>query len=271
MKNSKLIFSPDGKILFHWFKAVKSFWEVGEALLPESAETFTDVWDVGNRRLLYTVPGYIVGVSEDSRTFLTQQGENTFILREITTGGRLLLEKSFSESYTLYQRTTIFFHKSQLFVKDIFGIYPPQEISKSDSLTNIVLGPCLFMTMEFDFGDGIEGAYGQAINFQENEVVFTFSVNRHAVQVPINFSTVHNILFIGINFKSYDLTTGQDLDNHVTKAIDRTLRAVGKQVHGITFHPDGKRMAVSLSEIAVEIRDITTGKKIISLSKQKAA
>ncbi|MCP4373586.1 MAG: hypothetical protein GY797_36600 [Deltaproteobacteria bacterium] len=244
---------------------MKSFWEAGEAILPETQKTFTDVWDVENNRLLHTFSGYIIGVSEDSKTFLMQRAENDFVLRDVNTGKELRLDKSLAESFNYYQRSIVFFRNYKPFVKDVFGVLPPKQISKPDSLNNIVLGPYLFMAMEFDFGDGIDGAYGQAIDFLKDEVVYTFNVSRHSVQVPINFSTVHNILFVDKGFRPYDLTTGEDVDNQAIRAIRKTLDKVNKQIHGITFHPDGNRMAVSLSVNEVEIWDINTEEKVSTL------
>lgn len=252
MKNSKLIFSADGKYLIHWFLKVKDSWTRAEALLPEPDKTSFDVWDIEKKQLLFTFPGYPIGVAEDSQTFLMQNEEGKVVLRELATGKRLKPDPSLANVYLPHQRTILLYRDKKLFAQDVFVIYPPQVIEMPDIPHNLVIGPYLFLPMWFDFGEGAEGAYGYAINFLTNERAYIFSVNRHDPQVPINFSTVHDLLFVGYRFEPYNLKTNSYVNNALTQTIHRILKTINssqKMVHGFTFHPNGQWMAVSVTDV----------------------
>lgn len=265
---SKLIFSSNGTILFHWFEAVRPSWTAGDTYLPKPSDTFVDIWDTINNQFRYKVPGYLIGVSNDSRTFLTQYATNSFSAWETTTGVELKLEHIAPDAYSYHQRV-ILSNENGLKVQDVFGKYPPQRISTSpDPVSNVVLGPYLFIAFWFDWGD-IDGAYGHAIDLPTGEIAYTFSVDRHSAQVPIYFSTVHSMLFIGSDnlndFVPYNIKTGAELKSSTANLMSGLLRKIRKQVNGVTFHPDGELMAVSLSENAIGIWNINTGRKIKTL------
>jgi len=267
---SNLIFSSDGTILFHWFEAVRSSWTAGDTYLPKLSDTFVDVWDTTSNQFRYKVPGCLIGVSRDSRTFLTQCATNSFRAWETNTGAEVKLEHISPDAYSYHQRV-ILSSENGLKVQDVFGKYPPQRISTSpDPVSNMVLGPYLFIAFWFDWGDGIEGAYGHAVDFHTGEIAYTFSVDRHSVQVPIYFSTIHNMLFIGSDnrneFVSYDIKTGAESKSSPANLISGLLGKIRKPVNGVTFHPDGKFMAISLSKDAIGIWNINTGRKVKTLS-----
>jgi len=62
---------------------------------------------------------------------------------------------------------------------------------------------------------------------------------------------------------TYNLTTGEELNNDFTKSVRDILRGIGRKMHGFAFHPDGRRMAVSLSKKKIGVWDVASGKRLI--------
>ncbi len=60
---SKLIFTPDGQFLLHWFAEQPTAWSAGASLAPEAARTRVVVWDLSGNDEWLAVPGYLVGLA----------------------------------------------------------------------------------------------------------------------------------------------------------------------------------------------------------------
>src|SRR5262245_44003367 len=103
---SKLVFTSDGRMLLHLFESIKSSWSAADSQTP-SFGTSIDVWDIVNAKFLYSTLGYLIGPSDDGKTFLTQRGDKEFAVIEMASGKAFPLEKGLAapEDYsTLHHR-----------------------------------------------------------------------------------------------------------------------------------------------------------------------
>lgn len=266
---SKLIYSSDGSTLLHWFEVVTPRWGAEDSHRPNLASTFVDVWDTRHNQFRYQVPGYLIGASKDGRMFLTQRAPEAVSAWDIATGAEIPLEQIDPEAYPDHQRL-VFSKVKGLQVHDVFGIWPPQRIALSDPVSNLVLGPYVFIAFWFDWGD-IDGAYGHAIHVRTGDLAYTFAVDRHSAYVPLYFSTPHHMLFVGSNnrheFVAYHLETGVELNSDTAKWVSRLLSKIQKQVHGLVFHPQGTLLAASLFPDTIGLWNINTGRKVKTLRK----
>ena len=201
---STLKFSADGQYLLHHFSKTLPYWSAETTHIPKDFADPTEIWHVETQQFITSVTGYLIGVSNDSSSFLTLQDEHTVGAWDIRTGESIPLDNISPDSYEHFQRISIFRGKSGYRLVDAFDELPPVAFDVPDSPLNMVLGPRLWLPMWFDLGYGAEGAYGQAIDITTGEVVWTFTLGRHEVNVPIYYSLHHNTVFVSTSCKAYN-------------------------------------------------------------------
>jgi len=252
---SKLIFSPDGRYLLHWFRERQTGWSAGASIAPEADGTRVVIWDVEAEACCGTAPGYLVGMASDARTFLTMDREGATAAWQLVDGASIPLEQINPTAYSIAQRRALQQTSAGLRIVDALGGLPTVEVDTPDKVTQAVLGPRLWISFWYDLGDGLDGAYGRAIDLETGDSSWDFQVGRHATAVPAYWSATHNLVLLGEKLTAHTIDLGERVDEAPFKAQVEAIReAVGhKSFHGLGAAVDGQTLAVSTCKRSVQL------------------
>ncbi len=179
------------------------------------------------------------------------------------------LESGFAASQDYSVLHHRFYVSQDMMIRDAFQEYLQQKLAFEHQIINVILGPYLFAACSFDFGAGLDGAYGQAINLLTTEVAYEFSLSRHAIYVPCHYSTSHDALFIGDGFVPYHLTSGEKAKDQpdIFSVLPQLAKKLNRQIYGVGFHPDGRQVVLSMFKGVLQVWDMYERRHIKTLSK----
>jgi hypothetical protein len=262
-QTKKLTITSDGMTLLH------------------SASSQIGVWDIEKQQLRYSLPGSLVGVSIDGKTFLTRHIDEEYLRKDVATlsgffrkeidknaepsctfkvwetksGSELDLEKIVPETYQPYQRVSVFANRLEpaLRIKELLG---KDRSSKEITLYFDGLIENWMMTPDnrhivlvyYVSAGGFDATVGQCVDATTGKAAYEFEASSTADSLPkIYFSTEHKLMISNHtgSFDIYELETGEHL--HHISCFDEAPH----RVWGICFavNPiDKRQLAISYGQ-----------------------
>ena len=275
---SRLLFSGDGTHLISMYHRPPTTWSAEEPLVASEFDCTIDVWNLKKRKKAFPAKGYLIGASEDGKSFITRVSESQFLGWDIASRQPVPIESLDSTCYPPSQRSYLMQNKHGVAIHDVFNKDKSVPVIFDDSAINVHLGSLLYGAFCFDMGDGIEGAYGNAYNIETGQMALKYPVSRHATYVPFFEVEKYSIVYIGDDYKRHIINPEiQDMSQtlkpqdfkrmEMASYIGMVLRKQQTKITGITAHPNEHWLAISLlkKKGAIDIWNIKAQELLFTL------
>ena len=273
---SRLLFSSDGKYLISMYVEPPTSWSLDKPIIPHQFDYTIDVWDVKKRKKIFPAKGYLIGISKDCKTFITQVSETQFLGWNIGSGQPVPIESLDPNCYAPSQRGYLIERTYGISIRDVFDKDKSVRIIFDDTAINVQLESFLYGV--FSTGDGMQGAYGNAYDIHTGQMALKYPISKNAIHVPFFEVEKYAVVFVGDDYKRYlidpnvaDMSSTlkpQDFHNmQMASNIGMILRKQQTKITGIATHPTEDWVAVSLlqKEGALDIWDIKTVEALFTL------